>query len=222
MAKYPTRRTEKDALYAQIVAGVTAHPADFPSGPGQPFALATLNTRITAKNTAVSAQADAQALAEVATDTANASYDSCDDEAIRLIDLAIATHGKGSSKLSFIGYGPIAPPSSNVPGPPRFLEAVIQGPGNVFLDWKGPSLVAGVGGGGEEPAFGKVSFYKVLRRKRTIPGVPVEDWGAWQATTVPSELMLTGLDRGVEYDFQVIAVNAAGESVPSNVVTVVL
>lgn len=31
-----------------------------------------------------------------------------------------------------------------------------------------------------------------------------------------------GLDRGVEYGFQVVAVNAPGESVPSNVVTVVL
>lgn len=63
---------------------------------------------------------------------------------------------------------------------------------------------------------------KVLRRKRSIPGVQVEDWGAWQATVVASEIMLTGLDRGVEYDFQVVAMNAAGESVPSNVVTVVL
>ena len=83
-------------------------------------------------------------------------------------------------------------------------------------------MVAGIGGGGEEPAFGKVSFYKVMRRIRTIPGVLIEDWRVWQATTVPSEIMLTGLDRGVEYDFQILAVNAAGESVPSNVVTVVL
>ena len=40
--------------------------------------------------------------------------------------------------------------------------------------------------------------------------------------TTDTEINLTGLDRGVEYDFRVIAVNADGDGPASNVVTVVL
>lgn len=70
-------------------------------------------------------------------------------------------------------------------------------------------------------------------------GRPPEDWGAWQATTTDTEINLSGLDRGVEYDFlsaseippngvretksgRVLASNANGDSLASNVVTVVL
>lgn len=43
MPRYPSRKTAKDALYDAIVAGITANPAQYPSGAGQPFALATIN-----------------------------------------------------------------------------------------------------------------------------------------------------------------------------------
>lgn len=98
-------------------------------------------------------------------------------------------------------------------GQPRTLEAVEQGPGDVSLDWKAPVPVAGQGA---------VGFYKIQRRKRTLQGAQTEDWGAWQVTTTETEIVLTGLDRGVEYDFRILASNTPGDSLPSNVVTVVL
>jgi len=213
MPKFPKRKPDKDALYNAIVAGVTANPIDYPSGPGQPFALATFNGLITTKNTAKSTRQNEEGQFRVAVTAENSAYDGTDDEARRFLDLAIATHGVNSPKLVLIGWAPIDLPDSFVPGQPRNLEAVVQGPGDCFLDWKNP-----LPGGG----FGEVDFYRIERRKRTLQGQQTEDWGAWQLTATESEIGLVGLDRGVEYDFRVIAVNSAGDSAPSNVVTVVL
>lgn len=99
----------------------------------------------------------------------------------------------------------------------------MQGPCNLFLDWKAPAPGGAVGGGGEEGTPpGEVGYYKIQRRKRSLAGVQTEDWGAWQATASISEINLLGLERGVEYDFRILASNATGDSLPSNVVTVVL
>jgi len=45
MPQYPRRKADKDALYSATLAGIIANPADYPSGPGQPFATATLSGR---------------------------------------------------------------------------------------------------------------------------------------------------------------------------------
>jgi len=218
MPKYPTRRAEKDALYNATVAGIAANPALYPSGPGQPFETATLSAKIATKITAVNTQQQLEGEFRAATTAANAAYDGCDDEERRLLNLAIATHGLQSRNLLLIGSGPRSARKSNIPGQARSLEAVMQGPGDCFLDWKSPAPGGGVGGA---PA-GKVAFYKIQRRKRTLQGQQTEDWGAWQETTTDTEINLTGLDRGVEYDFRVVASNSIGDALPSNVVTVVL
>lgn len=226
MPQYPDRKADKNTLYGAIVAGITANPLLYPSGPGQPFALAALNGFITAKNTAVNTrqQEEGQFRAAVAAETG--AFGDCDDEARRLLNLAIATHGVDSANLVLIGWGPRATPNANIPGQPRNLEAIVQGPGDCFLDWKAPAPGGGVGGGvggeGGEAPPGAVGFYKVQRRKRTLQGQQTEDWGVWQVTTTDSEISLTGLERGVEHDFRILASNATGDSLPSNVVTVVL
>lgn len=142
-------------------------------------------------------------------------------EVRRLLNLAIATHGANSPNLLHIGWGPRDAPTSNIPGQPRNLEVVVQGPGDCLLDWKAPARRGGVGGGASELP-GAVAFYKVQRRKRTLAGQETEDWGEWQVTTTKTEISLTGLERGVEHDFRVVASNSSGDSLPSNVVMVVL
>lgn len=223
MPRYPSRKTAKDALYDAIVAGITANPAQYPSGAGQPFALATFNGLITTKNTAVNTRQQEEGQFRVAVVAETDSYEDCDAEARRLLNLAIATHGVSSPNLVLIGWGPPAPAVSNVPGQPRNLEAVTQLPTSCFLDWKAPAPGGASGGpiGGDE-APGEVGFYRVERRKRTLQGQQTEDWGAWQVTTTDTEITLLNLERGVEFDFRVVAANAAGDSIPSNVVTVVL
>jgi hypothetical protein len=74
----------------------------------------------------------------------------------------------------------------------------------VFLDWKDPM------------EGGDVAAYRVQRRTR--------DDGDWMdvGMSVESEVTLNGQQAGVEYEYRVIAVNKAGESVPSNIVRAVL
>ena len=90
------------------------------------------------------------------------------------------------------------------PGQPRALEAPAQGNGFLFLDWK-EAL------DGDEP-----THYRILRRQ--LPGGEQEDVGS----TNISEVTLSNQPRGVELEYCVIAVNRAGESAPSNTVSVVL
>lgn len=227
MPQYPKRKSDKDALYSATVAGITANPALYPSGVGDPFELTAFNALIATKNTAKNTRQNEEGQFRAAVVAEEAGYDGCDDEERRLLNLAIATHGVNSANLVHIGWAPRDAPTSNIPGQPRNLEAIVQGPGDCFLDWKAPapggSAGGGIGGGGEptEPP-GAVGFYKVQRRKRTLQGQQTEDWGVWQVTTTDSEIVLTGLERGVEHDFRILASNATGDSIPSNVVTVVL
>lgn len=223
MPQYPKRKADKDALYNAIAAGIAANPGLYPSGPGDPFDLSAFSGFISAKNTAKNTRQNEEAEFRAAVVAEDAAYDDCDDEARRLLNLAIATHGANSPNLVHIGWGPRDAPTSNIPGQPRNLEVIVQGPGDCFLDWKAPARRGGVGGGGEpsEPP-GAVAFYKVQRRKRTLAGQQTEDWGEWQVTTTKTEISLTGLERGVEHDFRVVASNSSGDSLPSNVVTVVL
>ena len=54
-----------------------------------------------------------------------------------------------------------------------------------------------------------------------VVGQQTQDW-TLTATVIESDVTLTNLERGVEYDFQVVATKPTGDSNPSKVVTVVL
>ena len=79
-----------------------------------------------------------------------------------------------------------------------------QGEGWVFLDWK-------------EPADGgAVASYKIERRLR-----PAGDW-AIISIALESEATLNNQERNKDWEYRVIAVNKAGEGVPSNTVAAVV
>jgi len=61
-----------------------------------------------------------------------------------------------------------------------------------------------------------VSDYKVQRRERPE--------GAWQdvATAIETEATLVEQPKGVELEYRVVAINKAGEGLPSNTVMAVL
>jgi len=79
-----------------------------------------------------------------------------------------------------------------------------QGESWIFLDWKQPA------------DGGTVATYKIQRRLRA--------GGTWLdvGLAMESKTTLTEQERGKEWEYQVIAVNKAGEGAPSNTVMAVL
>lgn len=182
-----------------IVTGLAADAADFPSPPVASAAL--LDSFITLCDEQVAAQA----AAEQVTETKAAGLEELVTAMRADLRYAEDAVNYDDAKLSALGWGAKAAPTAlQVPSQPRSLEAPRQGEGWVFLDWKQPA------------DGGAVAAYKIERRERPA--------GAWMLVSmaIESEAMLNNQERGKDWEYRVIATNKAGESVPSNTVAVVL
>ena len=202
MARFPSREAEIKSLAQNIVTGLTDNAAVFPAPPVTPVALqAVLTSFITLCDEAVAAQA----AAEQVTETKKAGLVELVDAMKAELRYAETTVGNDEVKLALIGWGGKAAGTAlQIPGQPRTLEAPRQGDGWVFLDWKAPS------------DGGAVASYKIERRER-----PAGDW-ATVAIAVESEATLNNQERGKDWEYRVIAVNKAGEGMPSNTVAAVV
>jgi len=202
MARFPDREAEIKALAQNIVTGLTASAADFPTPPVASVALqALLDSFITLCDEQVAAQAAAEQV--TATKVAG-----LEELVIAMrADLRYAEDAVNydDAKLTALGWGGKAAPTAlEVPGQARALEAPQQGEGWVFLDWKKP-----VDGGA-------VAAYKIERRER-----PAGPW-TLVSMAIESEATLNNQERGKDWEYRVIATNKAGDGVPSNTVAVVL
>jgi len=211
MAQFPDAEADIVALASAMIAGYTAHPADFPSM--DPLTdLVALQAALSGYQTAKIAQTDALAAAQVATETKDLKIDDLEDLMRDELKKSEVDVGSDSEKLEYIGWGPKAPPTPAVtPGQPRNLEPVVQGPGTLFLDWKPPARGSG----------GTVRTYVIERREQPAGG---GEFGSWAQVGIALETESTLMDqpRGPQLEYRVKAVNAGGESVPSNTVAVVL
>ena len=207
MAQFPKAEADVVALANAMIAGYTAHAADFPSAD----ALG-LTTALGNYNTAKTAQIDALAAAQVATEAKNVQLDALEELMRDELKKSEVDVGDDSEKLEYIGWGPKAQPVSPVaPGQPRNLDPVIQGPGTLFLDWKSPAPGSG----------GAVRTYVIERRDEPSGG---GEFGPWAQAGIALETEATLIDqpRGVQLEYRVKAINSGGESVPSNTAPVVL
>jgi len=91
-------------------------------------------------------------------------------------------------------------------------EAIMQGPGTVYLDWKTP-MIGGKGG--------PVRAYVIYRREQPQGGGA---FGGWEQAGMPLEThaLLSNQSQRREIEYRIIGVNSAGISVPSNTAAVVL
>ena len=207
MAQFPNAEADIVALASAMIAGYTAHAAEFPSAD----ALG-LTTALGEYNTVKIAQIDAEAAAQVATEAKNLKLDPLEDVMRDELKKSEVDVGSDSEKLEYIGWGPKAPPTPAVtPGQPRNLDPVVQGPGTLFLDWKAPARGSG----------GAVRTYVIERREQPAGG---GEFGSWAQVGIALETESTLMDqpRGPQLEYRVKAINAGGESIPSNTAAVVL
>lgn len=207
MAQFPKPEADVVALANAMIAGYTAHAADFPSSDSS--ALAAV---VNLYNTAKTSQTDAGAAAQVATETKDLKLDDLEDKMRDELKKSEVDVGSDSEKLEYIGWGPKAPPTpADPPGQPRNLDPVVQGAGTLFLDWKQPARGSG----------GPVRTYLIERREQPAGGGEFGSW-AQVGIAIESEASLTDQPRGQQLEYRVKAVNAGGESIPSNTAAVVL
>jgi len=202
MATFPLREADVVVLAEEMISGFTDNPLVYPA---PPVAALDLTTAKTAFTTAMNAAVAAKAAAEAAVDTKDAALEDLEDAMKSDIRYAENTVGDDDAKLKLIGWGAKKSPTAlTAPGQTLSLTVPSQGDGAVSLAWKAPA-------DGGSPAA-----YKVMRRER--PAGPWED----VATAVIAEAQLADQPKGLELEYQIIAVNKAGEGEPSNTEMVVL
>ena len=210
MATFPTRRNDLLALAIKILEGITTNRSAYPVAT---FDTASLTGGISSAQEATATRQQRETALAVATETERDAYDALSERVRSQLNQAENAHRNAPENLTLIGWEVQAAPTRQVPQQPRTLEAQSHGAGSVFLDWKAPL---------DNRGSGKAAFYRVERQVRTLEGKITETWGAWSSSAVASELLLTGQPRGVELDFRIVAVNATGDSLPSNTITVTL
>ncbi len=202
MAQFPTREADVAAMAGTMIHGLTEYANEFPACPVSVETLHEALARYTrSRDVAASAKGIAAKAFEEKDDAVQGLSELMKD-VLRYAETA-ARHDEG--KLKHIGWSGRREANNAVePGAPRTLEVKREGRGWVYLDWKTPA------------DGGSVSAYRV--NTRTVGETE------WKEAVLCFESMtvLTDQPLGVEIDYHVIAINKAGESLPSNLITVAL
>ena len=200
MAKFPRREADVAALAGTMVFGLAENAEDFPDCPVTVERLQEALARYNrAKEIAAAAEGAVAEAYEEKEDATQALTDRMKN-VVRYAEIAV---GEDEGKLKNIGWSRRRDPVNlQPPGAPRTLEVKREGKGWVYLDWKTPA------------EGGAVSAYRVFTR--------TSGTAEWKQVVLSFESMtvLTDQPQGVDVEFQVIAINKAGESIPSNLVTV--
>jgi fibronectin type III domain protein len=199
---FPKREAEILELAQHIISGLTAGSGDFPA---PPVSVADLQAALDSAKSADDAAIAAHAVAELATVTKRAGFDqliAAMRADLRYSEDAVAYNDAKLNSLGWAGKATRSP--QDPPGQPLGLEAPEQGEGWVSLEWKTPA------------DGGRARSYRIERREG-----PDGDWSIAE-TAFDTRVALTGQDRGKEWEYRVIAMNKAGEGMPSNTIMAVL
>lgn len=206
MPQFPKREPDVLALAEQMVNGVTSHAADFPSVDGPALAELVSNYK---------SQVGQQELAKSQAQVATANKDEVFADMVELmkndLKLAEVDTADDPQKLYEIGWGPRSGPTPiQAPGTPTDLHPTAEGQGSIWLNWEKSPV---------DPNR-PVRIYIIERRDQQQDGT----FGPWKLaqTTYNTEIQLTEQPVAIRVEYRVKAANAAGESMPSNSVSVVL
>jgi hypothetical protein len=206
MPKFPKTEAEVVALAEAMIAGYTAHAADFPS-----VTVAGLSTALTNYKNQRQTQEDKRGQAQIATVTKDEKLDALEELMKNDLKLSEVDVTSDPEKLYEIGWGPRQDPQPiAAPGSPTDLHPIAEGQGTIYLKWEKPPVDV------NRP----VRNYIIERRQQAESG----EFGAWTLvqTTYDCEINLTDQPVEIRVEYRVKASNEAGESMPSNSVSVVL
>lgn len=186
---------------ADIAAnGMKGNPTEFPNPPKDPNGILTDLNAYRAKQNEIQAT---EALKRLKVQEKNEIYGRIRSGTRDNIDYADIVADGNAAILDLVGWGNRAPSQRlTPPGQCRILEIIGQGDAWVRLDWKEPL------DGGE------VASYIV---RRSEDGINFTDAG----TVTVSDAALFDQPTGKKLIYTVVALNRAGEGVPSNTVTIV-
>ena len=192
-----------------MIAGYTAHPADFPSI--DPLTdLVALTAARDAYQADRQSQIDAKAQAQIATQTKSAKLGELEELMKNDLKLSEVDVADDPEKLAQIGWGPRQQPQPvEAPGQPTNLHPVAEGQGILWLAW-------------DRPESGGIVRNFVVERREQPAGGGV--FGPWEivGTALNNEISLDDQTRGIQLEYRVTAVNLGGTSTPSNTAAVVL
>ena len=189
-------------LAEHVAAGLAENGQDFPSPPVSPSELQELLESFVES---CDEQMTARALLEQATVRKRARFESLLTALRADVRYAEDAVQGNDAKLTALGWGGRAPRTAlTVPRQPVSLAAVHQGEDWILLRWLKPA------------DGGKVAAYRIERRNKST--------GQWAIVgmAMTCEARLDDQQRGIDWEYRVVATNKAGESAPSNTVAAVL
>jgi len=208
MPTFPKAESEVVALAETMIAGYTAHAADFPSI--DPLTtLPALQAALDNFQGDKASQEDARAQAKIATVTKDGKLDTLIELMKNDLKLSEVDTADDPEKLAEIGWGPRQQPQPIVaPGQPEKFHPIAEGPGDIWFEWDKPSC------------GGQVRNYIIERRDQATGGL----FSAWTVvgSALNNEIHLIDQPRGIQLEYRLTAANIAGQSMPSNTAAVVL
>jgi len=195
--RYPEKEDERIALARAIYKGLQDNPEVFPD---PPVAVADGKAKI-AEYDADRATANASmAKAQIDVQAKDATLGELDYLNKSVLDWAEHLVKNDDAKLRLLGWGGRAESQKlQPPSQPASFELIKLLDGGGFFDWKEPKL------------GGKPASYIVRRSEDGIGFTDVK-------TVIDSEATLFEQPRGKKLWYQVVALNGAGESEPSNTI----
>lgn len=201
MPRFPKDENKIIELAQMVAGGIGGNPATFPN---PPVTAAVMNTDLGSYVNAMQAAQSSKADWMQKTQEKNEILDRLTDAARGNIDYGIIIANGNNMILEEIGWSNRAAPTAlQLPGQCRVFEIIGQGDAFVRFDWK-------------EPADGgKVAAYKVQRSEDGSNFIDA-------ATSVESEAALFNQPVNKKLIYRVVAINRAGEGMPSNSVSLTL
>jgi hypothetical protein len=203
MPEFPKSEPQIMALANRMLSGYSLHAADFPNVSSRNLFSARA-TYMTARKIAK----DARSKLRIATKAKNEML----LELINIMKTSLQKAGVDVSvnpeKLKLIGWEPkTAYQQAQIPGQPADLVAIHKQDGIVDLNWK-------------KPADGRIVYNYIIERRCLDTNQPDN----WTLETISYDcwINLPNHPKGIKLEYRVRASNLAGQSLPSNTVTMTL